>query len=53
MKGRFDRWTSFVIQAPLFLLLLSACGRLLKLEFEGWVDTRATPVTFRPHAGID
>jgi hypothetical protein len=30
-----------VIEALLFLLLLSACGRLLRIEWLGWAADRA------------
>jgi hypothetical protein len=39
MKDPFKRWAWYVIQVLLFLLLLSTCGKLLKIEMEGWTST--------------
>ena len=46
MKDPFKNWTKFVIEVLLFLLVLSACGRLLRLEWIGWTsEVVERPVT--------
>jgi len=53
MKDPFRRWAWYVIQILLFVLLLSTCGRLLRIELSEWTGnaSRGAGVTSTTAAG--